>query len=194
MKGLLAEKLVMTQAITQDGSADAITILKAEPNVITQVKQSDKDGYFALQLGLPQKMKKRDKAPVMRAKREFRFPEYAGKPGDQVKVGDVFAVGDRVDVIGITKGRGFAGTIKRHHFHRGPMTHGHDHHRAPGSIGAMGIPRVEKGRRMSGHLGNVQVTIKNLKIMAIDSATNLLAVSGGIPGAPKQIVMIRKHE
>ncbi len=193
MKGLIAKKIVMSQAISEDGRAQAITVLQAVPNLVTQVKNPEKDGYFALQLTFPKGGGGRGNVSRKHAIKEFRFPENEEvKLGDEIKV-DIFEVGDIVDVSGITKGRGFAGTIKRHNFSRGPMTHGHDHHRAPGSIGAMGMPRVEKGRRMSGHMGNVQVTVKNLKIVAVDAANNLIAVSGAVPGANHQIVIVRKH-
>lgn len=183
----------MSQAISEDGKATAITILQATPNLISQVKTAEKDGYFALQLTLPKTKGGRGHVNRTLATREFRFEEGTElKKGDSVGV-DIFAVGDNVQVTGRTKGRGFAGTIKRHNFHRGPMTHGHDHHRAPGSIGAMGMPRVEKGRRMSGHMGNVMVTTKGLKVVAVDAANNLLAVSGAVPGANNQLVIIKKY-
>lgn len=183
----------MSQAIDKDGRVQAITIVHAEPNVITQIKKTDKDGYFALQLGLPGKAKPKTKTPTWRVKREFRFPEGEYKIGDDIKV-DIFKEGDMVDVMGITKGKGFAGTVKRHGFSRGPETHGHDHHRQPGSIGAMGMPRVHKGKRMAGRMGGTQVTIKNLKILAIDPKNNLLAIAGAIPGARQQAIIIKRHE
>jgi len=181
----------MTQAILPEGKATAVTVLLAIPNVIKQIKTADKDGYFALQLGLPSK-KATDAKPRFRRINEFRFPEGEYELGKTVGV-DIFEVGDKVEVTGTTKGQGFAGTIKRHGFHRGPMTHGHDHHRAPGSIGPMGMPRVQKGRRMAGHMGNVTVTIKTLEIVAVDAANNLIAVSGAIPGANKGIVKLIKR-
>lgn len=192
MEGLIAKKISMSQAILEDGKASAITILQATPNVVSRVKTEEKDGYFALQLTFPKVKGGRGHVSRKHAIKEFRFPAGEQKAGDSVTVG-IFAVGDKVDVSGQTKGKGFAGTIKRHNFHRGPMTHGHDHHRAPGSIGAMGMPRVEKGRRMAGHMGATQVTITNLKVVAVDTENNLVAVSGAIPGANNQLVMIRKH-
>lgn len=193
MKGMLTTKLTMSQAIDPEGQVQAVTVLKADPNIITQIKKRDANGYFALQLGLPGKQRGRSKVSTWRAKRELRFPEGEYKLGDEVKV-DIFKTGDVIDITGITKGKGFAGTVKRHGFHRGPMTHGHDHHRQPGSIGAMGIPKVHKGKRMAGRMGGSSVTIKNLKVIAVDSKNNLLAVRGAVPGATKKVVLIKKHE
>lgn len=193
MKGLIAKKISMSQAITEDGIATAITILQAMPNVVSQLKTEEKDGYFALQLTYPKLKGGRGHVSRKHAVKEFRFPAEEQKLGDNVSV-DIFTVGDKVDVSGTSKGAGFAGTIKRHNFSRGPMSHGHDHHRAPGSIGAMGMPRVEKGRRMSGHMGAVRVTTKNLKVIAVDTENNLVAISGSIPGANNQLVIIKKHD
>lgn len=192
MKGIIAKKISMSQAILEDGRAEAITILQATPNVVSRVKTEEKDGYFALQLTFPKVKGGRGHVSRKHAIKEFRFPSEDQKAGDNVTV-DILAVGDMVDVAGTSKGRGFAGTIKRHNFSRGPMSHGHDHHRAPGSIGAMGMPRVEKGRRMGGHMGAKRVTIKNLKVLAVDTANNLVAISGAIPGANNQLVIIKKH-
>jgi large subunit ribosomal protein L3 len=193
MKGLVAKKISMSQAILEDGKVTAITILQATPNLVTQVKTAEKDGYSALQLTFPKVKGGRGHVRRTAAVREFSFPEGTEiAKGDTVSV-DIFAVGDMVDVIGTSKGKGFAGTIKRHNFSRGPMTHGHDHHRAPGSIGAMGMPRVEKGRRMSGRMGGTTITTKNLKVIAVDVASNLVAISGAIPGANNQLVTINKH-
>ena len=183
----------MSQAILEDGRAQAVTILQATPNLVTQVKTEEKDGYFALQLTLPKTKGGRGHVSRNLATREFRFPaDLELKKGDSVGV-DVFAVGDIVQVTGKSKGKGFQGTIKRHNFSSGPETHGHDHHRAPGSIGAMGMPRVEKGRRMAGHMGAVMVTVRNLKVVAVDKDNNLLAISGALPGANNQLVIIKKH-
>lgn len=189
MKGLLATKLMMGQSIAKDGKVRAITVLQAVPNVIRQIKTAEKDGYFALQLAVPKSNTKR-KGFAKTA--EFRYPEGEYKVGDAVDV-DIFAIGDNVQVTGITKGKGFAGTVKRHNFSRGPMGHGHDHHRAPGSLGPMGIARVIKGRRMGGHMGATQVTTKNLKIVAVDKDNHLVAISGAIPGANKQMVSIQHY-
>lgn len=192
MKGLVAKKISMSQAILEDGRAKAITVLQATPNLVTQVKTEEKDGYFALQLTLPKTKGGRGHVSRNLATREFRFPsDVELKAGDSVGV-DVFEVGDTVQVTGKTKGKGFQGTIKRHNFSRGPETHGHDHHRQPGSIGAMGMPRVEKGRRMAGHMGATMVTVRNLKVVAVDKENNLIAISGALPGANNQLVIVKK--
>lgn len=183
----------MSQMIAKDGRATAITVMKAEPNVIAQIKKPDKDGYFALQLGLTKPAKGKGQKAVIFKRREFRFPEGDYKVGDTIRA-DIFSVGDVVSVTGITVGKGFAGTVKRHHFSRGPETHGHDHHRQPGSIGAMGMPRIHKGKRMAGRMGGVRVTTKNLKIAAVDPKNHLIAITGNIPGANKQFVIIKKQE
>jgi large subunit ribosomal protein L3 len=189
MKGLIAKKLMMSQDIAETGKVRAITIFQAVPNVIAQIKTAEKDGYFALALGVPKANENRkDFAKVA----EFGFPDGEYKAGDKIDLG-IFAVGDEVQVTGISKGKGFAGTIKRHNFSRGPMGHGHDHHRAPGSLGPMGIARVIKGRRMGGHMGATSVTTKNLEVVAIDQANNLIAISGCVPGANKQMVIIQSH-
>ncbi|OGB73413.1 50S ribosomal protein L3 [candidate division Kazan bacterium RIFCSPHIGHO2_01_FULL_44_14] len=194
MSGMFVTKLLMTQAITEDGKARAITIMKAEPNVITQIKLPEKDGYFAIQLGLPNAKAKPTKAgiPVMRRKGEFKYSEGEYKVGDKITA-ELFAIGDTVRAVGISKGKGFAGTVKRHGFSRGPMTHGHDHHRAPGSIGPMGMAKVAKGMRMAGHMGVSRVTVRNLKIVAVDAKNQLLAVTGAVPGHTKSIFMLQKN-
>jgi len=186
MKGLIAKKLMMSQAILPHGKTQAITILQAPSNVIRRIKTVDKDGYFALQLAFPSAKAKKAQS------KEFRFPEGEYKVGESIAI-DIFQVGDKVDVTGISKGKGFAGTIKRHHFKSGPGGHGHDHHRAPGSIGPMGIARVLKGKRMAGRLGATQITVKNLEVVALDKDSNLIAVSGALPGANKQLVIIKQH-
>jgi large subunit ribosomal protein L3 len=188
MKGLLAKKLMMSQSIAKDGKVEAVTILEVAPNVIKQIKTADKDGYFALALGVPKSNPKNGFAKIA----EFRYPEGEYAVGDKITA-DIFTVGDKVQVTGITKGKGFAGTIKRHNFSRGPMGHGHDHHRAPGSLGPMGIARVIKGRRMGGHMGATQVTTINLTVVATDKDSNLIAIAGNVPGANKQFVMIKQH-
>lgn len=192
MQGLIAQKIKMSQMIAKDGKAQAVTVLKAEPNIIAQIKKPDKDGYFALQLGLAKPAKGKPGETTFFRKQEFRFPEGDYKVGGTV-MADIFAVDDKVCVTGTTIGKGFAGTVKRHKFSRGPETHGHDHHRQPGSIGAMGMPRVHKGKRMAGHMGVTQVTTKNLKIVAVDAKNHLIAVSGCVPGSNKQYIVIKKQ-
>lgn len=190
MKGIIAKKLSMSQAISENGKAQAITILQVLPNVILQKKTADKDGYFALQIGIAKPAKKAQTKPAYYVKQEFRFPEGEYKVGDSISL-DIFKEGDTVDAIGVSRGMGFAGTIKRHNFSRGPMGHGHDHHRQPGSIGAMGMSWVHKGKRMSGRMGGAQNTIKNLTVMAIDTKANLIAISGAVPGANQSFVTIK---
>lgn len=188
MKGLLAKKLMMSQNIAEDGKVRPITILEVVPNVIRQIKTTEKDGYFALQLASPKANAKKGFTKIA----EFSYPAGEYKVGDSIAT-DIFSVGDKVQVTGVTKGKGFAGTIKRHNFKSGPSGHGHDHHRAPGSLGPMGIARVIKGRRMGGHMGATQVTVINLSVIAVDAPNNLIAVSGAIPGANKQMVMIKQY-
>lgn len=199
MVGLVAKKSGMSQLVLENGDVVGVTWLEAKPNLIVQIKTLIKDGYAAVQLGAgeikrytrPQAghLKKMD-AKVLR---EIRTNDQAVyQPGDKVEV-SIFQIGDRVMVTGVSKGKGFAGTIKRHHFKSGPGSHGHDHHRQPGSIGAMGIARVLPGHRMSGHMGAEQITTKNLRVVAVDAEKHRLAIQGAVPGSNKSWVLIRKH-
>ena len=203
--GLIGKKLGMTQLFTADGTVQPATVVKAGPCVVSQVKTVDKDGYEAVQLGLvdakPTKenkpttghFKKAGVAPA-RLRREVRVKAggEAPKLGDQVNVG-IFADGERVDVIGTSRGKGFQGVVKRHHFAGGAATHGSMFHRAPGSIGASSFPsRVVKGMRAAGRMGGGQVTIHNLKVLRVDVDNHLLILEGGIPGAPESVVVVRK--
>jgi len=203
--GLIGKKIGMTQLFTADGAVHPATVLKAGPCVVSQVKTVDHDGYEAVQLGLvearPHKENKPTEGhfkkagvPPARVRREVRL-----KPGgDPVKAGDqvsvsMFADGERVDVIGTSRGKGFQGVVKRHHFAGGKMSHGSMHHRAPGSIGASSYPsRVVKGMRMGGHMGDASVTTRNLKVLRVDPDNNLLLVEGSVPGGPNSVVVIRK--
>jgi large subunit ribosomal protein L3 len=203
--GLIGKKVGMTQLFTQDGVVHPATVLKAGPCVVAQVKTVDHDGYEAVQLGLvearPHKENKptaghfkKAGVPPARVRREVRLK--AGgesvKAGDQVNV-SMFADGERVDVIGTSRGKGFQGVVKRHHFKGGRMSHGSMFHRAPGSIGASSYPsRVVKGMRMGGHMGAASVTTRNLKVLRVDPDNNLLLVEGSVPGGPNSIVVIRK--
>ena len=203
--GLIGKKLGMTQLFAADGTVQPATVLKAGPCVVSQVKTVDHDGYEAVQLGLvdarPTKenkpttghFKKAGAAPA-RVRREVRVKAGGDAPklGDQVNVG-IFADGERVDVIGTSRGKGFQGVVKRHHFAGGAATHGSMFHRAPGSIGASSFPsRVVKGMRAAGRMGGGRVTIHNLKVLRVDADNHLLVVEGGIPGAPSDYVIVRK--
>ena len=193
IKGVLGEKLGMTQVWDADNRVVPVTVVKAGPCVVTQVRSIEKDGYAAVQVGTGTRKAARVGKAVLghtggkgyEAIREFRS-EDAMEKGAEIKV-DTFAVGDEVQVSGLSKGKGFAGVVKRHGFHGGPRTHGQKHsEREPGSIGGSGGRaggRVAKGMRMAGRLGHDRVTVKNLRVLAIDAATNEIIVSGAVPGA-----------
>jgi len=203
--GLLGRKLGMTQLFLEDGAVAPVTVIEAGPCVVVQRRTADRDGYEAVQLGLvdPRAAKRATKAmrghhekagvPPTRALREFRLTEGSElKAGDRLLV-DVFDGVDKVDVIGVSKGKGFQGVMKRHNFRGGASSHGSMFHRAPGSIGASAWPsRVFKGMRGAGHMGSDRVTVKNLKVVRIDVEKNLLLVRGAVPGAPGASVVIRK--
>lgn len=206
MKGMIGKKVGMTQIFDEDGRVIPVTVIEAGPCYVTQVRNADRDGYVAVQLGYgetkPSRLTKgqlghlqKNNLPALKHLREFRVKGDGAvevEEGAEIKV-DVFEKGERVDVIGISKGRGFAGTIKRHNFNRQPKTHGQsDRERAPGSIGMCAAPgRTLKGTRMGGRMGNDRVTIQNLEVVVIDPAKNLLAVRGSVPGSKGGIVMIR---
>jgi large subunit ribosomal protein L3 len=203
--GLLGKKVGMTQLFDTDGTVHPATVLKAGPCVVAQVKTAQGDGYEAVQIGLVEgRPTKENKAtqghfkkagvPPTRIVREVK--QAAGsdpvKPGDQVNV-SIFADGERVDVVGTSRGKGFQGVVKRHHFAGGRATHGSMFHRAPGSIGASSYPsRVVKGMRMGGHMGADRVTVRNVKILRVDPENNLLMLEGSVPGGPNAILLIRK--
>jgi large subunit ribosomal protein L3 len=203
--GIIGKKVGMTQLFQPDGTVFPATVLKAGPCVVAQVKTVETDGYQAVQLGLVEaKPSKENKAstghfkkagvPPTRVRREVRVKDGGDplKAGDQVNV-SIFADGERVDVIGTSRGKGFQGVVKRHHFAGGRASHGSMFHRAPGSIGASSFPsRVVKGMRMAGHMGADQVTVRNLKILRVDPENNLLLVEGSVPGGPNSVVVIRK--
>ena len=203
LKGLIGKKIGMTQIFDEQGVAQPVTIIEAGPCFVTQIRNPEKDGYTAIQLGFGEVHPKRltggelghlnkKDLPPMRFLREFRSKEPT-TVGDKLTV-EVFAVGERVDVIGISKGKGFAGTVKRHHFAGGPKTHGQsDRHRAPGSRGAGTTPgRVYKGARSAGRMGNDRVTVQALKVVLVDAERNLLGVKGAIPGGKGGLVMIKE--
>ncbi len=204
--GIIGRKVGMTQLFAADGTVQPATVLKAGPCVVVQAKSAQTDGYQAVQIGLveektPKVTKaiaghyKKANVPPTRVRREVKLAQGAEAPkaGDQVLVGSVFAAGERVDVIGTSRGLGFQGVVKRHHFAGGAATHGSMFHRAPGSIGASSFPsRVQKGMRAAGHMGSKRVTTLNLKIVKVDVENNLLVVGGSVPGAAGGYVIIRK--
>ena len=203
--GLIGRKVGMTQVFQDDGTMVAVSVLAIEPNTVTRLRTADRDGYTAVQLGTDGRRKVTK--PVAGQLKEL--PKAAGQPGtlrefrvDSVDdyelgqvlaVGDLFSPGDVVDVTGVSKGKGFAGHIKRHNFRRGPKTHGSDHHREPGSIGPGTTPgRVYKGVRMAGHMGDEQATIKKVRVVRTDPDRNLLLVNGSLPGARGSLILVRK--
>lgn len=198
--GLIGRKVGMTQVFAADGTMIPVSVVAVEPNTVTRLRTKERDGYAAVQLGVepsrrltrPEKGQLKDLPPVA-VIREFRVDDVdAYAVGQTLDIG-LFAVGDLVDVSGTSKGKGFAGTIKRHHFHRGPKTHGSDHHRAPGSIGPGTTPgRVYRGMRMAGHMGDERVTIKKLRVVRTDPKRNLLLLRGSLPGAPNALLLVRK--
>ena len=211
INGIIGKKVGMTQLFAGDGTVTPVTVIKAGPCVVVQKKSAGgKDGYDAVQLGLvedrPVKLKNVNKPmrghfektgggiPPTRILKEFRVTgsDEGTSVGDKILV-DQFADGDVVDVVGKSKGRGFAGTIKRHNFNRGPESHGSMNVRAPGSIGASAFPsRVIKGNRSSGHMGDVRVTVKRLTVARVDAENNLLMIRGAVPGANGSVVVVRK--
>jgi large subunit ribosomal protein L3 len=201
VQGIIGRKIGMGQVFSQDGKAEAVTAIEAGPCVVTQVKTTDKEGYNAAQLGFgeskrlnsPQKGHLK-KLGQFRHLQEFRLADAKDiKVGDKIDV-SLFKEGDLVDVSGVSKGKGFAGVVKRHHFAGGPKTHGQsDRHRAPGSIGSTTSPgRVLRGMRMAGHMGNRRVTVRHLQVYKTDSERNLLLVRGAVPGAKNGLVLIKK--
>jgi large subunit ribosomal protein L3 len=205
ISGLIGKKVGMTQIVQGDGTIVPVTVIQAGPCVVVQKKTVEKDGYEAVQLGFvefikPKRVtkgmtghfKKAGAAPV-RMLREVRFEgEDSPKPGDKVLC-DIFTAKERVHVVGTSKGRGFAGLIKRHHFRGGRASHGSMFHRAPGSIGASAFPsRVIKGMRMAGHLGNAQITVRNLSVERVDQENNLLYLRGAVPGPAGGYLVVEK--
>ena len=201
VQGIIGRKLGMGQIFTDKGKAEGVTAIEAGPCVVTQVKTTAKERYTAAQLGFGEA--KRLSSPQrghlkglgqFKYLREFRVVDSEGiKVGDKVDV-SLFKPGDLVDITGVSKGKGFAGVVKRHHFAGGPKTHGQsDRHRAPGAIGATTSPgRVLKGMRMAGHMGNSQVTARHLEVYEADPARNLLLVRGAVPGAKNGLLVIKK--
>ena len=207
LTGIIGRKVGMTQVFAADGTVTPATVIKAGPCVVTQGKTAQTDGYEAVQVGLVEErparvnkptagvFKKANNVPPTRVRRELRVAKGADAPkaGDQILVNAVFTNGDRVDVIGVSRGKGFQGVVKRHNFRGGAATHGSMFHRAPGSIGASSYPsRVVKGMRAGGRMGGDRVTVRNLKIVSVDAENNLLIIRGAIPGAPGGYVVVRK--
>jgi large subunit ribosomal protein L3 len=206
LTGIIGKKIGMTQVFAQDGTAVPGTVIKAGPCVVVQTKTTSTEGYEAVQLGLVEERPARVRKPLAghyqkagvpptRVRREVGLASGgdAPKAGDQVLVNGIFNNGDRVDVIGITRGKGFQGVVKRHGFAGGAATHGSMFHRAPGSIGASSFPsRVIKGMRAAGRMGGDRVTTRNLKVVQVDAENHILVVRGSIPGAPGGYVIVRK--
>ncbi|MCY7346058.1 MAG: 50S ribosomal protein L3 [Pyrinomonadaceae bacterium] len=211
MSGIIGRKMGMTQLFAEDGTVTPVTVIKAGPCVVVQTKTaSGKDGYNAVQLGLvedkPIKFKNVTKPmrghfektgggiPATRILKEIRLVDAPEENvGDQIRA-DVFADGDKIDVIGTSKGRGFAGTIKRHNFSRGPMSHGSMNIREPGSIGQSAYPsRVIKGTRSSGHMGNERVTVQGLSVARVDVENNIIMVRGAVPGPTGGLLVVKKR-
>jgi large subunit ribosomal protein L3 len=203
MKALITRKVGMTSTIAQDGTVQAVTLLSASPCVVTQVKTTETDGYTAVQIGAEEAKESRVNKPqqghfkaagmLPKIIREFRVPEIT----EDLKVGEkispeVFSVGDVVDVTGTSKGKGWAGTIRRHNFHRGRKTHGGRSYRRVGSIGSMYPQKIFKGKKMAGQLGDEQVTVQNLKVALVDTELGVIGVTGAVPGPRKGIVILQE--
>jgi large subunit ribosomal protein L3 len=204
LKGLIGKKIGMTQIFDEKGVAYPVTLIEAGPCYVTQVRSAEKEGYTAVQLGFGEANPKRltggqlghlkaNEIPPLRFLREFRAEDHGLNVGDKVTV-DAFAVGERVDVIGVSKGKGFAGVVKRYHFHGMNATHGtSDRNRAPGSRGAGTTPgRVYKGARSAGHMGMDRVTTQNLKVVLVDVERNLLGINGAVPGSKGSLILIKE--
>ena len=202
MKGILGRKIGMTQVFTNSGKLIPVTVVSVEPNVVTQIKTKETDGYEAIQLGFDTKREKlATKASIGHTNKANTTPKRFFKEirgvdvnnyslGQEINVG-IFEAGEVVDVTGTTKGKGFQGVIKRHGQSRGPMGHGSHYHRKPGSMGTMRPMRVFKGKKLPGHMGTLTVTIQNLEIVAVDLENNCLLVKGNIPGAKDSLVIIK---
>jgi large subunit ribosomal protein L3 len=199
--GLIGRKVGVTQVFQGDGTMVAVSVVAIQPNTVTRLRTDERDGYTAVQLGTeeskrltkPEAGQLKD-LPKVATIREFRVDSVDGfEVGQTLALGDLFADGDFVDVTGVSKGKSFAGVIKRHNFARGPKTHGSDHHRAPGSIGPGTTPgRVYKGLKMAGHMGAETATVKKLRVVRADGDRNLLLVKGSLPGARGALILVKK--
>ena len=203
MKGILGKKIGMTQVFTTNGELVPVTVVEVEPNVVMQIKTTEKDGYDAIQLGNTTiREKVSNKAQIAHAKKANTAPKRFLKEIRGVNVNDytlgqvldasVFAVGETVDVTGVSKGKGFQGVIKRYNQTRGPMGHGSQYHRGVGSMGTLLPMHVLKGKKLPGHMGNEKVTIQNLTVVKVDLENNCLLIKGNVPGPKKSLVMIRE--
>ncbi len=202
MKGILGRKLGMTQVFTEDGVVVPVTVIQAGPVTVTQVKTEENDGYQAIQVGYDDVKEKALNKPklghqkaagvVKRHLKEFRVDSLDGYEVGQELKADIFEVGQKVDVTGISKGKGFQGVIKRHGQSRGPETHGSRYHRRPGSMGGASFPaRVFKNKKLAGHMGSERVTVQNLDIVRIDADQNVILVKGAVPGPKGSVVTIK---
>lgn len=202
MKGILGRKIGMTQVFTESGKLIPVTVVEVEPNVVTQIKTKDNDGYEAIQLGFDTKREKlATKANIAHAKKASTTPKRFYKEIKGVNIDDytlgqeltveIFERGEIIDVTGTTKGKGFQGVIKRHNQSRGPMGHGSHYHRRPGSMGTMRPMRVFKGKKLPGHMGTLTVTIQNLMVVDVDKENNVILIKGNIPGPKKGLVIIK---
>ena len=199
--GLIGRKVGMTQVFQPDGTMVAVSVVQVTPNTVTRLRTPERDGYTAVQLGAGERRRltkpvagQLKDLPRVRNIREFRLDDVDSYTvGQQITVSELFAEGELVDIIGVSKGQGFAGTVKRHNFTRGPKSHGSDNYRKPGSIGPGTTPgRVYKGLRMGGHMGSERVTIKKLRVVRVDAERNLILVKGSVPGAPGALTFVRK--
>ncbi|MGI8702968.1 MAG: 50S ribosomal protein L3 [Candidatus Limnocylindrales bacterium] len=198
--GLIGRKVGMTQVFAEDGTMVPVSVLTVEPNTVTEIRTTERDGYVAVQLGAgtarrltKPRLGQLGDLPRVKDVREFRLEDAGEYEVGQTLDVSLFSAGDEVDVTGVTKGKGFQGTIKRWGMRRGPATHGSDSHRQPGSIGAGTDPgRVMKGQKMSGHMGDVRRTIKRLTVVRTDPERNLLLIRGSVPGARNALLLVRK--
>ena len=198
--GVIGRKLGMTSIFTPEGESVPVSVVEVEPNTVTALRTADKDGYTAVQLGAgtARRLTKPRKGqlnglPNVKHSREFRLDDVSDYQIGQTLDVSLFSDGETVDVTGVSKGRGFAGTVKRHGFRRGPETHGSDSHRQPGSIGAGTFPgKVLKGTGMAGRMGNDTVTVKKMTVVRADAERNLLLIKGALPGARNALVVVRK--
>ena len=203
MKGILGKKIGMTQIFTEEGIVIPVTVVEAGPNVVTQIKTVEKDGYTAVQIGFEDAKEKSLNKPqkghlaaanvLKKHLKEFRMDSVEEYTVGQELKADIFAAGEKIDVTGTSKGKGFQGPIKRHGQSRGPESHGSRYHRRPGSMGACSFPgRVFKNKKLAGHMGSVTVTVQNLEVVRVDADKNLILVKGAIPGAKGSVVTIKE--